>query len=99
MNFNLDPYNENNVREWIENLIESKSYVGRIVDNKTADEIFEHFKYNRQLVSLDERSYPESVYEIMCNYLDYECCKDTKTIEERLEAQKNDVEDIINDIF
>lgn len=99
MNFNLDPYNEQDVREWIENLIESKSYVGRIVDNKTADEIFEHFKYNRQLVSLDERSYPENVYEIMCNYLDYECCKDTKTVEERLEAQKNDVEEIINDIF
>ena len=35
----------------------------------------------------------------MCNYIDYECCKDTKAVEEKLEAQKNDVEDIINDIF
>ena len=63
-----------------------------------------HKKYlstlnNRKLVSLDERSYPYEVYEIMCNYIDYECCKDTKAVEEKLEAQKNDVEDIINDIF
>ena len=35
----------------------------------------------------------------MCNYIDYECCNDTKAVEEKLEARKNDVEDIINDIF
>ena len=99
INFNINPYDDNNIKLWIDNLIETKPYVGRIVGDKTPQEIFEHFKYNRKLVSLDERSYPYEVYEIMCNYIDYECCKDTKAVEEKLEAQKNDVEDIINDIF
>ncbi|MBO5005493.1 MAG: hypothetical protein J6D03_09735 [Clostridia bacterium] len=99
IDFTMNPFDNDNIKTWIENLVETKPYLGRIVDNKSVDEIIEHFKYNRQLVCLNERIYPKDVYSIMCSYLDYECCCNIKPVEEILEAQKNDVESIINDIF
>lgn len=87
MDMDMDVYDDNAVRTWISNLTSSKSYIDRILDDKTDEEIFEHFKYNRKLVSLTGKNYPDDVYSTMANYVDYECNKDISIAEQKLQAE------------
>lgn len=59
----LDIYNESAVESYFENLLNSKSYINRV--DKNFNEIIEHFKYNRTLISLNEKSYPTNILELM----------------------------------
>ena len=82
--------------------LKERIYESQKEDNKE-ETVFVVNDVNGEFVGVydikDDDEKDKKEYEIMCNYIDYECCKDTKAVEEKLEAQKNDVEDIINDIF
>lgn len=97
IDYELDINNSNKVREYVENLLNLKSYKGRV--HKTVDEIVEHFDYNKRLVLLEENSYPEQILEKMNEYTEYNCNKDCSLAEQKIQAEKNDLERLLEDIL
>jgi 5'-3' exonuclease len=93
----LDIYNQDSVREYIEGLCESKSYKQRLND-RTVDEVIEHFYYNRKLVLLNIENYPEEVFNTLSNYVTYNCSKDLSQIEYSIAAKKLDLQDVLDTI-
>lgn len=91
----LNVFNDNDVRLYINNLCESKSYKNRAND-RTPDEIFEHFKYNRKLVILNEVSYPSNILDIMKKYTEYNMCKDLSEVEHIIAAKRSELTDILD---
>ena len=90
----LNIFDEDKVRTYIDNLCESKSYKNRVND-RTPYEVFEHFIYNRRLVVLDEKSYPENILSIMQSHTDYNVCKDLSEVEHIIAAQRSELTDIL----
>lgn len=90
----IDIHNEQSYGEYIQNLLNSKSYVGRV--DKQYTEIIEHFKYNKRLVALEESSYPEEVLAIMRKYDTYNCCKNTAEVEYQINAEANQISSILD---
>ena len=62
------------------------------------ESIYEHFYYNRKLVSLNEKEYPEHIKEIFDKYKTYKCSKNTVEIEQQLQASKNRINEILDSI-
>lgn len=95
---NLDIYNTKEVTEWIENTVNSDYYRGKILE--PTDEIINHFMYNRKLVVLDEKSYPERILETLHKYddwiYDHPLCADCSNAESIINAQKNDIIKLLN---
>ena len=58
IDYNLNCKNDNDVSQFLSNLIVQKRYSG---NKKSLSQVFEHFKYNRTLVALDELSYPDEI--------------------------------------
>ena len=94
MNFNLDIYNENEVKEYLHNLLESKSYAGKTLHNE--DTIVKHFFYNRKLVVLDRREYPQSILDILDTYDSYNVSKDLSVVESKIQAEQNKVDSVLD---
>lgn len=90
----LNIYDDNKVREYIENLCEMKSYKNRIGD-RTPAQIFEHFVYNRTLVVLNDSVYPNNVKDIMKAHTDFNICKDLTEVEHIINAQRSELTDIL----
>lgn len=95
IDFNLDYYDDNKVKSYIDNLVHQKNYVGRI-ENKTEEDIIEHFIYNRQIVALEDKSYPEYVKETFEKNNDYTTSKDTKNAENIIQASANKMKGILD---
>lgn len=95
INYDLDINDMNKVREYIHNLVNSKSYVDRI-ENKTEEDIVDHFVFNRRLIALQENSYPREVLDIFKEYDDYNLCKDTSLAESQIMATANKLTGILN---
>lgn len=95
INENIDPYNDKEVYEYIQSLCEMKQYKNRLND-KSIDNIFEHFIYNRKLVSLDKRSIPDNIYKIMDSYKIKYINKDFSIIEQKFSAANSDLSDILD---
>ena len=91
----LDVFDDDNVKTYISNLCESKSYKNRLHD-RTVDEILEHFKYNRKLVVLDKSVYPDDVLNILSNYVTYNCNKDLSQVEYSIAANRVDLQDVLD---
>jgi 5'-3' exonuclease len=91
----LNIFDENNVRVYIDNLCESKSYKNRVND-RTPYEVFEHFLYNRRLVVLNEKSYPEHILSIMQSHTEYNVCRDLSEAEHIIAAQRSELIDILD---
>ena len=91
---NLDIHNEAEVRTYVENLLESKSYKGRV--DKPITNIIEHFEYNKKLVALEKDSYPQEILDIMNKYQTYNCSKDTHEIEYQLTAEANQIGSVLD---
>lgn len=88
-------YNDNNkVREYINNLCNSKKYLGKI--NVTPEKAYDHFIYNRQLVALEKESYPKEILESLSNYTQYNINKDIYIIENKLQASSNKLQGILD---
>jgi hypothetical protein len=71
-----------------------KSYKNRI-DDRTPQEVYEHFLYNRTLVVLDDSVYPQHIKDIMNNYTDFNICKDLTEVEHIINAQRTELTDIL----
>lgn len=95
INENIDPYNDKEVYNYIQSLCEMKQYKNRLND-KSIDNIFEHFIYNRKLVSLDKRSMPDNIYKIMDSYKIKYINKDFSIIEQKFSAANSDLSDILD---
>lgn len=94
MNFNLDIYNENEVKEYLHNLLESKSYAGKTLHNE--ETIVKHFFYNRKLVTLDRREYPQAILDILDTYDSYNVSKDLSVVESKIQAEQNKVDSMLD---
>lgn len=91
-NINIDDYD--NVYNYLNNIINQKSYIGRVED--TIDEIMEHFEYNKQLVVLKRESYPEDVLAIFDNYKDYTISTNISEVESKIQAESNKLNGILD---
>lgn len=91
----LNVFDDDEVTRYIEQLCNSKNYKNRLFD-RTVDDVVEHFKYNRTLVVLDIKNYPERVLSILRNYDSYNCCKDLSRVEHILTAKKSQIDDILD---
>lgn len=70
----LDIHNETAIRTYIHNLLESKSYVGKV--EKSEEDIIEHFIYNVKLVELSDKNYPKEIMELLSAHDEYNISKD-----------------------
>ena len=94
INPDVDYDSDEEITNYINGLLESKSYKGKIT--KPVENIIEHFKYNKRLVALEKSSYPPEILKIFDDYQDYTVCKDTKTVEYQLIAESNQVNSILD---
>lgn len=84
----------NNVKEYFQNLLVQKSYIGRVED--TLDQIMEHFEYNKKLVVLKEESYPEEILEIFNKYKTFTISTNISEVESKLQAKSNKLNGILD---
>lgn len=96
----IDMFDEGAVREWVGKLFAMKQYAGKI--NESLDQAVSNIIYNRTLVVLDERSYPEDVLYTMrqCNtkITCHPLCSTVANAEADVLAEGNNVTDILNNI-
>lgn len=96
IDFNLDITNKNAVAEYIDNLLNKKSWIGKA--SASANEVIEHFEYNKKLVWLDKSSYPDDILEKMEKYQIPVPNKNMNEAEQKIQAEKNDVFDVLEEI-
>lgn len=90
----LNYFDDEAVYNFLNKLLNGKNYKNRI--NKTLDQAFEHFKYNRTLVALDERCYPDNIKELMEEHTDYNITKDCTIAESQIAAETNGLSGILD---
>lgn len=97
LDFSLDITRLDEVNAYFEELLNKKAWK----DKATAsiDEIIEHFFYNERLVWLDASQYPDDILERMRKYqLNSNYNKDLSLAEQKIQAEKNEVYSILEDI-
>ena len=94
IDYSLDYKDDEKVKAYIHNLINSKNYIGRI--DKSEEDIIDHFKYNRRLVALEKDSYPKEVLETFDKYKEYNVSKNIKIAESQLQAKTNQLQGILD---
>lgn len=94
--YNIDIENLSEVKTFLSELFENKSYKGRI--NETIEECLEHFTYNKYLVWLDKKMYPKEIIDILNRYKTYNINKDLSLAESKLTAQANNIKGILDNI-
>ena len=96
----LDIYSPDEVEDWAEALLATKQWSGH--SNEDISQIMEHFAYNRQMVVLDEKSYPDNVMKVFHKYdtwmSEHPLCSNIDKAEASILAQKNDIQSILDDI-
>lgn len=90
----IDVHNDDNIHEYIEKILKSKSYAGKI--EKKENDIFEHFKYNTTLVELNKKNYPKEILDIFENYSTYNCTKDISEAKYKINAEANAITSILD---
>ena len=96
IDFNLDLHNDNEIKKYIHNVVNSKKYLNKV--NKSEENIYEHFKYNYQLVALDEDNYPKDVLDTMNSYVGYNINNDISSILSYVTVKNNNLAAIMNAI-
>lgn len=96
MDFTLDVYDDNSIKNYIDNLLEQKNYKNRVLHN--VEDIYEHFYFNRKLVSLNECEYPQYIKEVFDKYKTYKCSKNTIEVEQQIQAEKNSINELLDSI-
>ncbi len=94
LNLSLNIHDNTQVKEYFENLLNSKSYKDRV--DKSLDMICKHFEYNKKLVVLEEESYPQDILDIMNKYNTYNCNKNITNVENILLADMNKMNNILD---
>ena len=103
VNMDLDIHNKKEVKQYIEDLLASKNYAGRVVkkvgdiyEEKTENEIIEHFNYNVKLVTLEKSSYPSEVLESMNSYTGYTPNRNISNVTSYITAKSNKLSSILD---
>lgn len=94
ISYDLNYWNDNDVLNYLTNILISKNYVNRTEHN--IKETFEHFLYNRKLIALDKRNIPDYIYDIFEHNNDYYISTNVKDVEQNLIAQSNKLNGILN---
>lgn len=94
IDYTINIHDDNAVKAWLEDLYYNKGYDGKT--DKTIDEAFTHFKYNRQLIALEKDVYPNNVLDKFANYKTYKCSKDIIIVEAQQQAQQNNIQSILD---
>lgn len=93
IDFDLDYNNDNEVHAYLEGLLAMPKYAKT---EKTIDEVFEHFKFNRTLVALQDTNYPQHIKDIFDNYKEYNMAKNLYEAEVIINAESNKINNILN---
>lgn len=97
LDLSMDITRLDEITAWVDELLNKKTWQGK-VDDKTEDQIVEHFEYNRRLVWLDPSSYPDDVLNKMRNHHVESANNDLSIAMQRIQAEKNEVTDILEEI-
>lgn len=97
LDLSMDITRLDEITAWVDELLNKKTWQGKI-DDKTEDQIVEHFEYNRRLVWLDPSSYPDDVLEKMRNHHVESANNDLSIAMQKIQAEKNEVTDILEEI-
>lgn len=96
INFELNLNNDDEIKTYIHNIINSNKYINKV--DKSEQNIFEHFKYNYQLVSLSEDNYPQEILDEMNSYLGYHVKGNISDILSYMTAKNSNLNDILDNI-
>lgn len=103
MDMELDIHDDNKVKDYINNILESNNYKNRVIKvvngeyvDKNADEVFEHFKYNKRLVALEKESYPEEILDAMNSYTGYTVNKNLSGVTSYISAKANKLTSVLD---
>lgn len=91
---NLDFRNDEQIKDYIKNIMNSKKYLNKV--DITFDIAYDHFKYNRQLIVLSKESYPQNILDIFENYKNYNISNNIYIVENKLLAESNQLNGILN---
>jgi len=94
INYDLNYNNDDEVKNYIHQIINQKNYIGRV--EHTEEEIIEHFKYNRTLIALEEKNYPKEILDKMNEYNNYNISKNVYLAESQIRAESNKLNGILN---
>lgn len=96
----LNIYDMFDVSKWLNELLSSKSYIGKVLE--PTEQILDHFKYNRQMVVLDESSYPQDILDVFSRYDnwfdEHNICTDIDKAEATITAERNNLTSILDEI-
>lgn len=90
----LNIWDDNECIQYLTNLYNSKTYKNKV--RCSLDEVIEHFKYNRILVTLDEKNYPEAILNKLSNYITYIKSSDISIAENKINAESNSLTSILD---
>ena len=96
LNLSLDITKLNEVTSYVEDLLNKKSWENKAT--ATEEQIVEHFFYNERLVWLNASQYPDEILEKMSKYSIPDINKDFSLAEQKIQAEKNDVYDVLEEI-
>lgn len=94
IDYSLDYHNDEAVLSYLHSVLSSKKYLNKV--EHTEQEIFDHFKYNRQLVVLETSSYPENILEIFNENTEYNLNKDFTPAEHQIQAYSNKLKGLLD---
>lgn len=94
MNYSLDIKDYDKIKEFIHNIVSSKSYSDRLIHKE--EEIFEHFKYNKKLIQLAKENYPQEVLDVFNKYTTYVCNKNITDIINKISSEKVGLTNILD---
>lgn len=96
LDFTLDITRLDEVNAYFDELLNKKAWKNKAT--ASIDEIVEHFFYNERLVWLDASQYPDEILEKMRKYQLKENNKDLTLAEQKIQAEKNEVYSVLEDI-
>lgn len=96
LDLNLDITRLDDVNAYFEELLNKKAWQNKATAN--IDEIVEHFFYNERLVWLDPSQYPDEIIQKMSRYQLKTPNKDLSLAEQKIQAEKNEVFSVLEDI-
>ena len=91
---NLNVHNETEIRQYIHNLLNSKTYLNKV--EKDEEDIVQHFIYNVKLVELSKTNYPDNILEIFDKHSNYNVTKDITIAENLIRANSNKLKNVLD---
>ena len=91
---NLNIHNETEIRQYIHNLLNSKTYLNKV--EKDEEDIVQHFIYNVKLVELNKTNYPDNILEIFDKHSSYNVTKDITIAENLIRANSNKLKNVLD---